>query len=178
MKDRTLMFALVTTLLALSGCTNSPGAAAGDGGGLSTLLQSKDESPFPDAKTFAHRYNALASDSYKISEVQEVRFRGDHYFSMPMAFDRWETFSYGDYGDHVVSYGPTKGRTMGSPFLIQICSQLVRAAVPTVSQQDAEAMASAAIVRGDTMTVGTVIMSPFPAAVMTGHGCKIRLSGL
>jgi hypothetical protein len=177
MKDRTLMFALAGTLLALSGC-NGSGPSTGDGGGVASLLQGKDESAFPDARTFAHRYNALASDNYKISDVQEVRFRGDHYFQMSLAFDRWETLSYGDYDAQVVSYGPSKGRTMGVAFLTQICSQLVRAAVPTVSKQDADAMASAAVVRGDSMTVGTVIVSPFPAAMMVGHGCKIRLSGL
>ncbi|GAB2805115.1 hypothetical protein [Dyella kyungheensis] len=177
MKDRTLMFALAGTLVALSGCSGSS-TSTSDSGGVAGLLQSKDESAFPDAKTFAHRYNALANDDYKISEVQEVRFRGNHYFSMPLAFDRWETFSYGDYDAQVVSYGPTKGRAMGVAFLTQICSQLVRAAVPTVSKLDADAMASAAVVRGDSMTVGTVIISPFPAAMMVGHGCKIRLSGL
>lgn len=177
MKNQTLIFVLASALLALSGCTSSSGASAGESGGLSTLLQGKDESPFPDAKTFAHRYNALASDNYKISEVQEVRFRGDHYFSMPLTFDRWETFSYGNYGGQVVSYGPNYGRDMGAPLLTQICSQIVRAAVPTVSQQDADAMASATIVRGDSITVGTVIIEPYPAAFV-GHGCKVRLSGL
>lgn len=52
------MFALASTVLALSGCTSSSGASAGDGGSLATLLPGKDESAFPDAKTFAHHQGA------------------------------------------------------------------------------------------------------------------------
>ena len=36
----------------------------------------------------------------------------------------------------------------------------------------------AAVIQGDSMTVVTVIIEPYPSGVMVGHGCQIRSTGL
>ena len=36
----------------------------------------------------------------------------------------------------------------------------------------------AAVIQGDSMTVGTVIIEPYPPSVTVGHGCEIRSTGL
>jgi len=129
----------------------------------------------PNPKVFAGRYNSLAPEGLKITEIADNSYsKHEHYTSLELQSKvagpitlRVEAKSY--------SFSPDHPQQLGLPVLKQVCSWLARSVDPSITEAEAAEMASRVIDSNAKVTVGNNIMTWYGNY---NSGCEVHKSGL
>lgn len=137
---------IIALLGGLSGCGQSSQEVQANGateGSLKTQTESASETSYPDFKEFVHRYNALASDKFKIVQISDNGRRGEEFKQMDLqAAHQWLAYRL---RNGSVAFLPGSYDTNPSPEEgVQLCSWIVRSLNPKISESDAIAFVRSA----------------------------------
>jgi len=137
---------VIALLASTSGCgQSSQDAQATEGASSSPRAQadSATDAGHPDFKEFAKRYNALASDKFKIVQISDNGRRGEEFKQMDLeAPHQWMAYHLRNGsvaflpGSYDTNPTPTEG--------VQLCAWIVRSLNPTISESAAVAFVTSA----------------------------------
>lgn len=137
---------VIALLLGASGCSHSSQEAQASGATESspkTQTESAADTGYPDFREFAHRYNSLASDKFKIVQISDNGRRGEEFKEMNLqAAHQWMAYRL---RNGSVAFLPGSYDTNPTPEEgVQLCSWIVRSLNPKISESDAIAFVRSA----------------------------------
>lgn len=151
----------------LVGCGHSESQASETQAGVNS---SADSGAFPLPKEFAHRYNALATENLKIVEIKDIGgVEGEDWTELYFADKNLENIA-GQVQQQSFNYDP---RHASKDIIKTVCTWMVRAANPNVSNADAMAMATSVVDHHAKMIVSNVVLKSYD-----DHGCVVSYTGL
>ena len=142
-----LALPFVMALLASTGGCSQPSqeAQANDAASSSPRVQAElaSDAGYPDFKEFAHRYNALASDKFKIVQISDNGLRGEEFKQLDLqAEHQWLAYKL---RNGSVAFLPASYDTNPTPAEgVKLCSWIVRSLNPKISEPDAVAFVASA----------------------------------